>query len=127
MIRRPYKNTNFGTFRHYVTIQKENASQDAAGQPIPSWTAITNGTNIPCQKLMVGNGTALLGGSERLRNLQVEAGVKHIWIMHYRSDVLPQMRLSEGTDAFNIVRADDPEGDRRFLVIQTDFVPAAVS
>lgn len=126
-IRRRYTDIQFGDFRHYVTIQKESAVQDAAGQMIPGWTAITNGTGIPARKQLVSGGMALSGGTERQRGMQMEAGVTHLWTLHYRSDVLPQMRLYEGTDAFNIVRADDPEGNRRFLLVQTAMVPPAVS
>lgn len=100
-----------GTLRHYIDIQYENSSADGNGQLIPSWTNITNGTNIPAEVLAVG-------GGERVRGQQIEAGVTTLVTMRYRSDVTALMRIVHGSRNLNIVRAVDPDGRSRRLVCQ---------
>lgn len=98
-----------GRLRERVTLQKPVLSQDAAGQPIPTWTTVATG--IPAEVLFVA-------GREGFRNQQqVIAAYTHKVTIRYRSDVSPQMRLLWGSRVLNIESAGDPVGNHLELTI----------
>jgi len=99
--------TTGGDYRHRVTIRKPNATQDEGGQPIEDWVS-DNGViarNVPAAF------TAVTGG-ERTRGIQIEAGETALFTLRWRDDVDVTMRLYQGSIAWNILRAVDPDGRR---------------
>ena len=103
----PGMRTTGGDLRHRVTIRKPNANQDETGQPIEDWA--TDGgviaRNVPAAFQAVS-------GGERTRGIQIEAGETALFSFRYRSDVTTEMRIYKGSEAWNILRAIDPDGKR---------------
>lgn len=103
----PGMRTTAGDMRHKVTIRKPNATQDGAGQPIEDWTSEAGvvARNVPAAMQHVG-------GGERARGIQIEAGETVLFTLRFRDDVDTTMRLYHGSTAWNIMRAIDPDGRR---------------
>lgn len=87
--------------------------QDLAGQDEDQdWEAIPHGT--------VWGEVLAVGGGERVRGTQIEAGVNTLVTIRFRDDVTSRMRFAiVGTERkLNIVRAVDPDMSREKLVCQ---------
>lgn len=100
-----------GKLYHAVTIQAPTNTRDADGQPIPSWAAITDGTDVPAEVLQVS-------GGERIRGRQMEAEATVLVTIRYRASVTPQCRIVHGSRELYIVRIDENRGRREWLEIQ---------
>lgn len=100
-----------GNLRQVVRIERATLANDAAGQPIETWSAIAGGAAVPAEVLAVS-------GGETVRGSQMEAGVSTLVTMQWRGDVTTAMRIVHDGRALNVVRAVDPDGRRRSLVCQ---------
>jgi len=101
----PGRRTTSGDFRHRVTIRKPNQTQDGAGQLIEDWTTEAGvvARDVPAAYQAVS-------GGERARGVQIEAGETALFTLRYRTDVDPTMRIYWRGNAWNIMRAVDPDG-----------------
>ena len=95
--------------RHRVTLQSESASQDAAGQDVPTWATVA--TNIPAFVRDVS-------AQEGRRGLQVDSTTTHLVTMRYRGDLTTQHRFVFDSRNLNIVKILDTEGRKRWLDIE---------
>lgn len=59
-----------------------------------------------------------VGGGERVRGVQIEAGIDTVVAMRFRNDLDPTMQIVHDGRSLNIVRASDPDGRRRELIVQ---------
>lgn len=92
-----------------VVIQTRTLS--TSGEPSQTWATISQGASVPAQVLGVG-------GGERKRGQQIEAGVTTMVTMRFRTDIDPTMRIVHDGRSLNIVRVYDPDGSRVSLVCQ---------
>lgn len=100
-----------GKLIHTFAIEEPLQLRDAeTGQIKPTWRAVAS--------CVFGERIAV-GGGETIRGKQVEAITSHAVLTHWRPNILPTMRLrfADG-EILHIVRADDPDGRRRDLLIQ---------
>ena len=77
---------------------------------IPAWDEYI-ARNVPAAFQIVS-------GGETVRGLQIEAGVTTLWELRFRSDVTTRHRLEFGGRQMGIVRVQDPDGQRRKILIQ---------
>ena len=68
--------------RYQCTIQQPVITQDAAGQPIVSWTAYV--VNEPCEY-------SPTGGIESMRGRQVESGTRAVFTVRYLNQQLQDL------------------------------------
>lgn len=102
---------NAGRLRHKIRIESPVNEQDEAGQvKVKEWALVAR----PFAEVLG------VGGGESLRGRQIEAQTTHLVTIHWRAGILPTMRVVHEGRLLNIVRVDDPEGDRRMLVIQCE-------
>lgn len=106
---RPMRGFRVGAMRERINIQTATDSVDDAGQPIRSW-ANTYANEPACWEP--------ISGQETLRGRQVEAGITTIFYTHYRSSVVPQMRVVHNSVNYGIVYVKPIEGGRRYLELQ---------
>lgn len=100
-----------GSLRHRITIQTPTATQDAAGQPVLTWSTFGGTTQIPAKVESVT-------GGERIRGKQVAAEATIVFTIRCISGVTTQMRVLYDSRTLGIVRVSDPYGDRRELRIE---------
>lgn len=108
--------TQHGRRRHAITIQRRtNARQLDTGELYPennplAWTDLA--IDVPCEiKVVTG------AGGERIRGIQIEAGIISAIETQYRDDVTPLMRVVYNGREMNITRVIDPHGRRRSIMI----------
>lgn len=100
-----------GQLYQRIAIEEPTATQDAAGQPIRTWSALAGPALLPAR-------VETVTGGETLRGRQVTADAQIVFTTRYRSDVTTQMRVVYESGYYNIVRASDPYGDKRELRIE---------
>lgn len=95
--------------RQVLTLQRENASQDAYGESVPSWTDVDTA---------VRGEVRISGGSEFAQAGQQIATITADITIRFRSDVTltPQHRFVWQSRNFNVVATFDPDGFRKYLV-----------
>jgi SPP1 family predicted phage head-tail adaptor len=100
-----------GRLRHVLTLQRENASQDANGESVPSWTNVSTG---------VWGEILFVNGSEQTQAGQTVATNSVTITVRKRSDVTitPQHRWLWNGKVFNIISAVDPTGIGEELICQ---------
>jgi len=107
----PGRRTTGSDLRHKVTIRKPNQTADDVGQMVDNWT-----TEAGVVARDVPAAFQIVGGSERARGIQIEAGETALFSLRYRDDVDVTMRIYVGSVAWNIMRAVDPDGRRQRLL-----------
>ena len=97
-----------GRLREPIKIQHAVTTQDASGTPQADWQDLIG--NLWSEKLDVA-------GQEKVRGVQIEAGVSHVFEVRSRSGITPEMRVITKVDgvAHNIVAVLDRDGRRRKL------------
>lgn len=99
-----------GKLRHRVTIQSATQVPLPDGDTAEHWAAIPLGTAVPCSI------TALSGSETRVGAQQQPIATSEIKL-RFRADVKEDMRVIHGERTLNIVRAFDPDGRQRELVL----------
>lgn len=95
-----------GSMRQRCTIQQVTETQDAAGQPVVSWSDVW--TDEPCEFIPTG-------GNETMRGRQLEAGTKAIFRVRYRSGYTPEMRIQYDGTNYGITYVNQVDGLRRYI------------
>lgn len=103
---RPKRGFRVGAMRERVALQTATETVDDAGQVIRTWA--TTYTAEPAQRMP-------MRGGEGMRGRQVEAGIQEIFVIHFRENITPQMRLVHGSRTYGIVYVDPVDGGRRYL------------
>ena len=82
-----------GTLRHYITIESQATTQNAAGEPSGTWSASSYAYAAIWP----------LRGSEYLNASQERSSVTHRVRIRYLSGLAPENRIKFGSRYFNIV------------------------
>lgn len=98
-----------GTLRQRITLQEATDTQDAAGQPIRSWS--NRLTGIPAR-------VETVSGGEAVRGRQVLAETTTLLTIRYISGLTSAMRVVWGDRILGVLRVNDPTGERRELRIE---------
>ena len=106
MAGRPGEGFRVGAMRQRCTIQRVAETQDAAGQPVVSWSDFL--VNEPCQFVPTG-------GSESMRGRQLGPGTKALFRVRYRVGYEPGMQVVYGGVAYGITYVNPVDGLRRYL------------
>ncbi len=101
---------NIGAMRDVVRIEQRATTQDAAGEPVLSWTLFAQRR----ASLERTPGREVWASAER------QGRVPTVFHLRYLAGVLPAMRLIHEEKVFNILSALDPDGSRVELVIVTE-------
>jgi SPP1 family predicted phage head-tail adaptor len=102
------KDLRLGALRQRCTIQQPTETQDAAGQPIVTWSAYV--VDEPCEFQPTG-------GFESMRGRQLEAGTRAIFRVRYRSGYTPKMRVSFDGETYGITGINPVDGQRRYMLL----------
>lgn len=94
-----------GRLRERVSLEEQNATQDAGGEPIPSW--------LPTAEMWAAIATA--GSREAMRGDQLEATTTHTVTVRYREDIDRTKRFRWGSRILNITKAADPDNRRKWF------------
>jgi len=94
-----------GNLRHRITIEENTPTEDAAGQPIESWSTLDGFSNVPAEVMETG-------GSETLRGKQVSATATHVVRLRYAPGVTTEHRITWEGRTLNIEQARNPDGRR---------------
>ncbi len=101
--------------REVVRIDRRSTTQDAAGEPLLSWTPFTPPLRAAIERTP---GREVWSSSER------QGRIPTVFKLRYLDGVLPEMRLVlravAGEKVFNILSAIDPDGMRAELVIAAE-------
>lgn len=92
--------------RDRITVSTEVQTQDAAGQPIVSLSTWLESEPATYE---------YISGGETTRGRQVEAGIKAVFIVRYRSGYTTQMQITLGDQRYGIVHVVPVEGKNRYL------------
>ena len=106
--------TDPGELDRRITIQEDVGTQDAAGQPVPSWQNIATNPTVWAEVVPVG-------GSEIFAARQTGAETVKKFRIRYRGDVLRKMRVVYDADNYDIA---DVAEDRRFERRQFQIITA---
>lgn len=89
-----------GRLRHLLTIEEPYESEDAFGEPIPSWQSLAE----------VWGRKTDLSGRELFQAQQVNAEVTTEFEIRHRTDVDARMRVVCDDICYGIRSVQDPEG-----------------
>jgi SPP1 family predicted phage head-tail adaptor len=92
--------------RHRVTIQQPTEVQDEYGQPIVTWNNWI--ASEPAEFKPTG-------GTESMRGEQLEANVKGIFRVRYRSGYTTQMKVIYNGTSYGILYVNPVDGGRRYI------------
>ena len=99
-----------GRLRHYIEIQQNDGTQDAAGAEQEVWTTITDGA---CWAYIESS-----AGRERFASQSVLAEITHRVVIRYLDGVTPKLRVKHGDRYLDIVSVSiDPEEVQRWMVL----------
>lgn len=96
-----WPSVNPGTLRHRVQLQQKSASQDAAGQPLTTWTTVlTTWARIEAITLR-----------EMFQANQLVSQISHTITMRYQSTVpvAPGMQILFGTHTYTVQAVNNIE------------------
>jgi len=96
--------------RHRCTVQSAVETQDAAGQPVVSWSNFL--VNEPCQCMP-------MRGSEEMRGRELEASFQTIFRVRYRLGYNEQMRIVFQNKNYGIRAIEKVDGLDRYLELHT--------
>jgi len=99
-------NVRAGKLRHRIDI--EQAAETGDGSPNPEYSSLVTG--LPAEVMETT-------GGETIRGRQVEANIRAVIEIRYRSDITPDMRVKYGSRYLNIVSVVDPTGRRRKTIL----------
>ncbi|WP_421863767.1 phage head closure protein [Parvibaculum sp.] len=99
-----------GEMRERVTLQSPSRTPDGAGGAEVTWT-----NSAPVWAKVEDR-----GGSERLAGERLAAGTKLRLTIRYRSGITTEMRVLWNERALNIRAVGDPDGRKRFLVLDCE-------
>jgi SPP1 family predicted phage head-tail adaptor len=94
-----------GKLNRLVTIQQQSTTQDAAGQPAPTWSDLAS----------VWANIRYLSGMETIKAGAEMAVAKASIRIRFRSDVTAAMRVSIGETVFQIKAVMPDEAGRQFV------------
>lgn len=103
-----------GKLNRLVTIQQRGSAQDAAGQPVESWTTLAQvwaNVRYPLGSETIRAGTPIS---------TVQASIR----IRRRTDVTAAMRVLLGTTVFQILAVLPDEQDRQRVDLVCEIVPA---
>ena len=95
-----------GRYRHRIDIYDPNTSRSNSGYPAESEETIEGGRNRPAWVYGVG-------GSEPLRDQQVEPNITHIVEMRYLEGVKQRYHIKWRDRRLNILQVKDVDGRQR--------------
>lgn len=93
-------------FRQRCTIQQPVESQDAAGQPVVTWTDFLK--DEPCQFIPSG-------GTENMRGRQLEASINGMFVVRKRTGYNTKMQVKFNGEEYGIVYVNPVDGLDRYL------------
>ena len=106
---------NPGQMRHVIRIDKRSSDQDAAGEPVLTWSPFAPPVRA---QLEVVPGREIWSSAER------QGRVPTIFRIRYLPGVVPSMRLIHRRDdlekVYDIISAIDPDGLRVELVLNCE-------
>lgn len=100
-----------GDLRQRITIKRLNRTQSPTTGEMLAGTPSVLAANLPAK-------VEAVSGGELVRGRQVSAEATTLFTVRYRADVTTQMIVTYESRTLNIVRAQDPYGDRRELRIE---------
>ena len=99
-----------GALRERVTLQLPVRTPDGAGGAAVSWTA---GTPVWAK-------VEERGGGERVEGERLAAKARLRVTIRYRSGITTEMRVMRDGKALNILSLRDPDGRKRFLLLDCE-------
>ncbi len=99
-----------GAMRHQVRIEQRSTTQDAAGEPVNTWTLFAERR----AELVRAPGREIWASAQRNGRVPV------VFRLRYLAGVLPQMRLVFDGRTHNILSAVDQAGREEELVIAAE-------
>ena len=98
-----------GKLRHRIDIEQQvGTSTNEYNEVTTGWAALVS--SLPAQ-------VETTGGDERRYQQQTEAGMTHVVLIRYRSDVTPTMRVKWGTRVLHIESVVETDNRGRSLVL----------
>jgi SPP1 family predicted phage head-tail adaptor len=98
-----------GSLRHAITILTASSTQDAAGQPVATWTEV----------LATRGGIRTLTGREMTQNDQITSQVTHEITLRWTPvTIAPGMRVSFGSHTYQIQATENVLERNRVLRLQ---------
>lgn len=95
--------------RHRVTLKEPTETRDAYGEPVKTWTTMTNG-QIWAEKRD-------LSGNELVRAQQVNSEITTEFRIRYRADLNGTIAVVLGDVYYHVHAVTDPEGRKRDMVL----------
>jgi hypothetical protein len=94
-----------------VTIQQDTGSQDAAGQPSPSWSNLAGHVNLPCAVAPISP-AGIAAIEPRTPEMTVAIAITHISLRGSYPAITPKMRaVVTGGQTYNILGVEqDSQG-----------------
>ena len=99
-----------GALRHRLALERAVRTPDGGGGVTESWVLEAD----------VWGSIRPLSGEERLEADRVSGRVSHEIRIRYRANVVPAMRLRQGTRVFHIVAVLDDDERRRWLTCRCE-------
>lgn len=101
---------NLGAMRHVIRIEQRSTTQDAAGEPLNTWT------------LYAERRAALdrLPGREVWASAQRSGRIPVVFRIHYTDGVLPSMRVVFNSRVFDILSVVDVDGHNESMALVTE-------
>lgn len=105
-----------GNRRHSALAELHNGNKDEHG--IPTYETLTDWDTVisawPCERITTS-------GAENIRGRQTDAEATHVFFGEYFGGrgITPQMRLVVDGNTYNVVFADDQDGDAREMRVET--------
>lgn len=103
---RPSRNWHSGMMRHRILVQQPTHTQDADGQPIPTWS--TRFASEPASFVYTG-------GGQILRGRQVEEGIIAVFTVRYRDGYSTTDRIVFDGVTYGIVHVRPVMGLSRYI------------
>ena len=100
-----------------VLIQQLVAGQDAAGQPVQTWSNL-----IATGDGKVWANIKMLSGVETIKADSPTSAVKASIRIRYRTDVTPAMRVTHGSTVYEIKAVMPDEAGRKFTDLACEIV-----
>lgn len=97
-----------GDLRQTVAIERSYSKQDATGQPVESWRAVTGSSAIPASVMP-------LRGREAFRYTQVDATLTHKVVIRSSTEANTKRRIRWGNRVLNIRQSFDPDNRNQWV------------
>lgn len=103
-----------GRFRHKLTIQAKTETDNDISGVTPTWADFVT---VFAERMEYQTGTERFGTGREVAAQIVT------WQTNWRSDITQKMRIKRGAEDYNIKGLRDPDGLRRSLLIDTEYLP----